>query len=421
MNLHLSSFGQKISANSGIMELMDDLGKAMRGTNGMLMLGGGNPAAIPEMQTVWREAWRQLCDQSAHLDSLLCNYDTPQGNPRFLLAVANLLQKEYGWNVGPENIAVTNSSQTAYFMLFNMLAGACDDRPAKKILLPLMPEYIGYADQGIQPSLFTSRRPRIEKMGSHSFKYHIDFDNLQIDETIGAVCVSRPTNPTGNVLSQREIEQLSEVTRKAGIPFIIDNAYGVPFPGIVFPDTQPFWDEHIILTLSLSKLGLPGTRTGIVIAAEPIIKALTSANAIISLATGNIGQAIVTPLLEDGSILSFSREVVRPFYQQRLTQAMEWVDAFFPQDLPWRVHKCEGALFLWLWCPDLPIDSRELYERLKSRNVLVVPGSYFFYGLGEDWPHQHECIRINYSQPPEVVQAGLRIIGEEIQNAYGAK
>jgi len=419
MKLHLSTFGQKISSGSGIMELMDDLGKAMRGNDGMLMLGGGNPAAIPEIQAIWRDAWGRLLDQSPQLDSLLCNYDTPQGNPHFLRSIARLLREEYGWQVGPENIAVTNSSQTAYFMLFNMLAGHFPDESAKQILLPVMPEYIGYADQGIHPQLFAAKRPKLETIGTHSFKYHIDFPNLEITDAIGAVCVSRPTNPTGNVLSQSELEHVSTLTREAGVPLIIDNAYGVPFPGIVFnDDVHPIWDEHIILTLSLSKLGLPGTRTGIVIAAEPIIQALIAANAIISLATGNIGQAIVSRLLENKKILECSREMVRPFYQKRLNQAMQWVKEFFPHDLPWRIHKCEGALFLWLWCPDLPIDSRALYERLKARNVLVVPGCYFFYGLEEDWSHQHECIRINYSQPPEIVREGLRIIGEEIQKAY---
>lgn len=50
--------------------------------------------------------------------------------------------------------------------------------------------------------------------------------------------------------------------------------------------------------------------------------------------------------------------------------------------------------------------------------MLVVPGHYFFYGLDEPWPHEHECIRINYSQPEPIVREGLRIIGEEMRLAY---
>jgi len=414
----LSTFGRRMASRSGIMELMDDLGKAMAGGDDMLMLGGGNPAGIPEMQAIWREELEGLVNDGARLDTVLCHYDVPQGNPRFLKAVAKLFRDEYGWEIGPQNVAVTNSSQNAFFMLLNMLGGVHDDGSRKQILLPLMPEYIGYADQGLGDDHFRGCQPVIEEIGPHEFKYHVDFDNLEVGEDVGAICVSRPTNPTGNVLSDEEIQRLSAMAKAAGVPLVIDNAYGLPFPGIMFAEAKPFWDEHIILSLSLSKLGLPGTRTGIIIANEGVISALAAANAIISLATGNMGQALVTKCVEDGRILDFSSQIVRPFYEERLRLAQGWVTEFFDDALPWRLHRCEGAMFLWLWCRDMPIGSREFYERLKAQGVLVVPGCYFFYGVDEEWQHRDECIRINYSQPDHVVKEGLRIIGEEMRKAY---
>jgi valine--pyruvate aminotransferase len=414
-----SKFGHKMASHSGIVELMDDLGKAMAGQEEMLMLGGGNPAGIPQMQAIWRQDMAALLENQERFDRILCHYDVPQGSPRFLEAVATLFREEYGWDIGPQNVAVTNSSQNAYFMLLNMLAGERQDGSHSKILLPVTPEYIGYADQGLRDDLFVACKPRITEIGDHQFKYHVDFDNLVLGDDIAAVCVSRPTNPTGNVLTDDEVRRLAAMTKERGIPLLIDNAYGAPFPNIIFGDAEPYWDEHVILTLSLSKLGLPGTRTGIVIASEEIIAAVASANAIISLASGNIGQALVVSHMESGRILQFSREIVRPFYEARLHRALEVVEDAFDQQLPWRLHRCEGALFLWLWCRDMPIDSRAFYERLKARGVLVVPGRYFFYGLDEPWPHQDHCIRINYSQPEATVCEGLRIIGEEMQRAYG--
>jgi valine--pyruvate aminotransferase len=56
-----------------------------------------------------------------------------------------------------------------------------------------------------------------------------------------------------------------------------------------------------------------------------------------------------------------------------------------------------------------------LYERLKARGVLVLPGHHFFPGLAGEWPHRHQCIRVHYAQAPDVVRAGLRIIGEEVR------
>ena len=45
---------------------------------------------------------------------------------------------------------------------------------------------------------------------------------------------------------------------------------------------------------------------------------------------------------------------------------------------------------------DLPITTEVLYQRLKKRGVLMVPGHYFFPGLEHDWPHTHQCMRMNY-------------------------
>jgi valine--pyruvate aminotransferase len=60
--------------------------------------------------------------------------------------------------------------------------------------------------------------------------------------------------------------------------------------------------------------------------------------------------------------------------------------------------------------------SAELYERLKNRGVLIVPGHYFFPGLEEKWPHRRECIRVNYSQDEETVRQGIRILAEEVRS-----
>ena len=50
----------------------------------------------------------------------------------------------------------------------------------QRILLPLTPEYIGYGDIGLGQELFYSRRPNIEIRGEYEFKYHVDFDHLDI-------------------------------------------------------------------------------------------------------------------------------------------------------------------------------------------------------------------------------------------------
>jgi valine--pyruvate aminotransferase len=423
MTFEFSQIGRHLGTGSGIEELMDDLGHALaHGGPEIRMLGGGQPARIPAVDAVWRRRLEELLAEPGGLDRALTCYDAPRGNPKFLAAVAGLFRKSCGWDVSAENVAVTSGGQTAFFFLFNLLAGEMPDGRRKKILLPLLPEYIGYANQSASVDLFRAVPPVIEETGPHEFKYRVDFDRLEITDDIAAICVSRPTNPTGNVLTDEELARLSELAKAHGIPLIIDNAYGAPFPNIFFADAKPFWGEHVILTYSLSKIGLPATRTGIVIAPPEIARALGSMSAIVGLANPNIGQQIVLPLLESGELLRMADEIVRPFYREKSRLALQAASESFGDAFPWRVHRSEGALFLWFWFPGLPIGSKGLYERLKRRGVLVVPGHYFFFGHDDPtWRHRDECIRVSFAMDEAIVRDGLRVIGEEVRAAFAGK
>ncbi|EHT4942683.1 valine--pyruvate transaminase [Vibrio vulnificus] len=416
--MQFSKFGEKFNQYSGITQLMDDLNDGLR-TPGAIMLGGGNPAAIPAMLEYFHQASENMLS-NGELLAALANYDGPQGKDVFVKALARLLKDTYGWNISEKNISLTNGSQSGFFYLFNLFAGQQPDGSHKKILLPLAPEYIGYADAGIDEDIFVSYRPEIELLDNGLFKYHVDFEQLKVDESVAAICASRPTNPTGNVLTDEEIRKLDQLARDNQIPLIIDNAYGLPFPNIIFEDVEPFWNENTILCMSLSKLGLPGVRCGIVIANEAVTQALTNMNGIISLAPGSVGPALGHYMIEKKDLLHLSSEVIKPFYQQKSQRAVELLQAAMPDDR-FRIHKPEGAIFLWLWFDALPITTMELYQRLKARGVLIVPGEYFFIGQEDNWEHAHQCLRMNYVQDDELMQKGIAIIAEEVNRAYSER
>ncbi len=420
-----SDIGNRLTGKSGILELMDNLGKALTTQPDMRMLGGGNPAPVPAMQAVWRQRMEEMLASGTAFDRMLGNYDPPQGNPAFLRALAGLLHRTYGWELGPENVAVTTGGQTAFFFLFNLLAGPMPDGTKRHVLLPLAPEYIGYADQGLGGNAFVSCQPKIVRPQGDSepeFKYEIDFTAVEAaladaSRPVGCMAVSRPTNPSGNVLSDAEVLRLSALAKAHGIPLIIDNAYGAPFPNIIFTPSTPHWEPHVILTMSFSKLGLPGTRTAMVVGAPQIVSAMASMTAIAGLANGNVGQQMVLPFLESGEILKLGSEILFPFYQERSEQALALAaDIFGKMNLPYAFHASEGAFFHWLWLPELKGTAKNLYERLKERKVLVVPGEYFFFGLPESasgWRHREQCLRLNYAQPLDILAEAYQIIAEE--------
>lgn len=413
--MQFSKFGEKFNRYSGITRLMDDLNDGLR-TPGAIMLGGGNPAAIPAMLDYFNQASADML-ASGELIAALANYDGPQGKDSFIKSLATMLKDTYGWDISEKNISLTNGSQSGFFYLFNLLAGQQPDGSHKKILLPIAPEYIGYGDAGIDDDIFISYHPEIELLENRQFKYHVDFEKLKVDDSVAAICASRPTNPTGNVLTDEEVRKLDKLARENNIPLLIDNAYGLPFPNIIFEDVEPFWNENTILCMSLSKLGLPGVRCGIVIASEEVTQALTNMNGIISLAPNSVGPAIANHMIEKGDLLRLSSEVIKPFYKDKSLRAVELLQQTI-DDPRFRIHKPEGAIFLWLWFDELPITTMELYDRLKARGVLIVPGEYFFIGQEDEWDHAHQCLRMNYVQDDEAMQKGINIIAEEVKKAY---
>lgn len=415
-----SKFGQKFACEAGILSLMKDMGEALStGGDDLMMMGGGNPGFVPAFQEMMQHRLQVIAGDSNLCRRLMGVYCSPQGELDFIASLAKMLRNQHDWNISEKNICLTNGSQSGFFLLLNMFGGEFDGGVHKKIRLPLTPEYIGYADIGITNDFFISSRPKIELLDNDYFKYRVDFDELNVGDETGAICVSRPTNPTGNVITDSEVEKLDLMAREANVPLIIDNAYGLPFPGIVYVDATPMWNENIIMCLSLSKLGLPAVRTGIIIANEDVVNRISGMNAIMALSPTGFGAVLAHDMVATGEITSVSQTVIRPFYEDKARKAVQKIQSVMGE-APCKIHKPEGAMFLWLWFEDLPISCRELYERLKNRGVLIISGHYFFPGLEDDeWKHKHECIRVTYSQDERMVERGIEIIGEEVKKAYG--
>lgn len=444
--MKFSKFGQKFTQPTGISQLMDDLGNALKSDKPVNMLGGGNPARIDAVNEAFLQSYQALGKDSldASLDNKhsdnaalnsMSNYSNPQGDAAFIDALVDFFNRHYDWSLSADNIALTNGSQNAFFYLFNLFGGAFSNEQGqsvdKSILLPLAPEYIGYSDVHIDGQHFMSVLPHIDEVAHDGeagfFKYRVDFEALEnlpalVEGRIGAICCSRPTNPTGNVLTDEEMAHLTEIAKRYDVPLIIDNAYGMPFPNIIYSDVKLNWDTNTILCFSLSKIGLPGVRTGIIVAAPEVIAAVSSMNAVVNLSPTRFGASIATPLIKNDVIKQLSDNDIKPFYQQQATLAVKLLKEALG-DYPLMIHKPEGSIFLWLWFKDLPITTLELYERLKEKGTLIVPSQYFFPGVDvTDYQHAHECIRMSIAADEDTLTKGIAVIGEVVRALYdGAK
>ena len=441
--MKFSKFGQKFTQPTGISQLMDDLGDALKSDQPINMLGGGNPARIEAVNELFLQTYQALGNDGSFNNSdetnstatsSMANYSNPQGDAAFIDALVGFFNRHYDWNLTAENIALTNGSQNAFFYLFNLFGGAFTDEQSesvdKSILLPLTPEYIGYSDVHVEGQHFTAVLPHIDEVTHDGeegfFKYRVDFEALENlpalkEGRIGAICCSRPTNPTGNVLTDEEMAHLAEIAKRYDVPLIIDNAYGMPFPNIIYSDVTLNWDDNTILCFSLSKIGLPGVRTGIIVAAPEVIAAVSAMNAVVNLSPTRFGASIATPLVENNAIKDLSDNDIKPFYQQQAKTAVTLLKKELG-DYPLVIHKPEGAIFLWLWFKDLPISTSELYEILKEKGTLIVPSEYFFPGVDiSDYKHAHECIRMSIAADEQTLIDGIAVIGEVVRGLYDSK
>lgn len=404
---------------------MDDLGRgldwARKSGAELSLLGGGNPGKIPELERLFQEEFQNLASDPERIPGLLGDYSHPQGDQDFREIFAKSMSPYLGTEIGSDHICITGGSQTASFLLINLFSGTFSESKTgmkfRKILFPFVPEYVGYAEQGIHPDQILSLPPKVVHLSDREFRYIPDLE--KIEETIrtgeiGAVYLSSPTNPTGNILTKEEIESISTLCERGNIPIILDFAYGDPFPGITQIRenfVHPAWKPGRIFTYSLSKLGLPGLRTGFLIAEPKIARRLGQMNAIVSLAPGNLGQELSKSWFQSGKIFSLAKETVKPFYLDKRNQGLEILSAEL-KNIDYMLHSPMGGFFFWIRFPNSKIDTRRLYEDLKAKSVFVVPGDVFFPGLASDFSHKFECIRLTYSRNLSELSRGVEILKE---------
>ena len=117
--MKFSKFGQKFTQPTGISQLMDDLGDALKSDQPVNMLGGGNPAKIDAVNELFLETYKALgVDNDAGVPNSsaiisMANYSNPQGDAAFIDALVGFFNRHYDWNLTSENIALTNGSQNA--------------------------------------------------------------------------------------------------------------------------------------------------------------------------------------------------------------------------------------------------------------------------------------------------------------------
>ncbi|MDB9525587.1 valine--pyruvate transaminase [Oscillatoria sp. CS-180] len=416
----LTQFGDQMSHLTGVRAIMKDIIETLRAGDGQsfINLSAGNPVILPEVEQLWRDCTTDLLNSSDY-GEVVCRYGSSQGYEPFIEAVLADFNQRYGLSLTDRNILITPGSQSLYFFAANAFGGYAAGGQLKEIVLPLSPDYTGYGGVSLFPQALKAYRPTLDvDAPSHSFKYRPDFSQLEITKQTGFVLFSRPCNPTGNVLTDDEVNRIADLAAPHNVPVFIDSAYAPPYPALNFTGMTPVFRENTVHCMSLSKAGLPGERIGIALGDESIIQVLQSFQTNLCIHSSRYGQAIAARAIASGALADISEAVIRPYYQNKFAVLEDSLTSFLPKTAPWYLHRGEGAIFAWLWFDQLSATDRELYQQLKRYGVIVVPGNPFFPGLQEAWSHTQQCIRISLTATDEDIVQGIRHLATVVTELY---
>ena len=420
MNLALSKIGTQMSNLSGVRAIMKDIIETLAAEKDreFINLSAGNPVILPEIELMWRDYTHELLE-SKDYGEVVCRYGSSQGYQPLVEAIVNDFNHRYGLDLTSRNVLITPGSQSLYFCAVNAFGGHTVGGEMRSVVLPLSPDYTGYGGMAVVPESVVAYKPKLDiNESQHSFKYRPDFSQLQINESTGCVLFSRPCNPTGNVLTNEEVEKIAALAATYDAPVLIDSAYAPPFPALNFTEMTPVFGENILHCMSLSKAGLPGERVGIALGSERLIGALESFQTNMCLHSSRYGQAIAAKAIASGRLADLALTVIRPYYQGKFAVLETGLNKFMPKDLPWFLHRGEGAIFAWMWFQDLPITDWELYQALKQVGIIVVPGNSFFPGLHEEWTHKQQCIRISLTASDEDITTAMERLAKVVTQVY---
>jgi valine--pyruvate aminotransferase len=416
----LSQFGEEMSHLTGVRAIMKDIIETLRAGQGQqfINLSAGNPVILPEVEQLWRDCTHDLLNSDEY-GEVVCRYGTSQGYEPLIAAIVNDFNQRYRLQLTERNILITPGSQALYFFAANAFGGSGTNKEIKDIVLPLSPDYTGYGGISLVPEAVKAYCPILDiDTANHRFKYRPDFDQLSLSDQTGMVLFSRPCNPTGNVLAGEEVQHIADLAARYGAPVFVDSAYAPPFPALNFTEMDPIFGNNIVHCMSLSKAGLPGERLGIAIGDPEIIHVLECFQTNLCIHSSRYGQAIAARAIASGALAQASEQVIRPYYQGKFRVLESALDATMPPKVPWYLHRGEGAIFAWIWFDQLPVTDAELYQHLKQRGVIVVPGNPFFPGIRENWPHTRQCIRISLTASDDDITTAMGRLAEVVGQLY---
>ncbi len=292
-------------------------------------------------------------------------YAHGQGEPETLAAIANHLTRRSGLPVSPEQILYTAGTQNGLCTALMTLVQTGDE-----VLVP-DPYYATY--EGLVAASGATFVPVATRPEDN---FHVTAQAIEraVTKRTKVLLLNTPSNPTGAVLTEKEIDEIGAVCERHDLWIICDEVYAdmtfdVPFCS---PFDRPHLRHRTLAVSSISKShALPGFRAGWVASHPDITPRLVL-----------VAEAMLfgsQPFIEDALTVALNEkhpevERLRLAFRKRaevLIKAFEGSQAITAR-MP------EGGMFVMLDVRRTKLSGEEFaWQLLRQENVSVMPGESF--------------------------------------------
>ena len=331
----------------------------------------------------------------AAMDAGFTKYTAASGIPELKEAVQDKLERDNNIKCDTSNILISNGGKQALFNCFMAILNPCDE-----VIIP-SPYWVSYSDMvavcgGL--SVFVDTKP-------NNFKLTAEMVASAITPKTKALILNSPSNPTGAVIEQEEIEKIAALALEHNFYVISDEVYeyflydGKKMFSI---GSMPAMKDLVFTVNAVSKsYSMTGWRIGYIAGPTDVIKPMSNLQAHATSNPCSIAQKAALEALtgpQDSIGMMASEFAKRRDY---VYEAMSKIPGF-------KLHKPEGAFYAFIdvseHFTDNIKDSFAFTEFLMEKaRVAVVPGGAF----GQEG---NDYIRFSYTSSVEDIEEGIRRI-----------
>jgi len=293
-----------------------------------------------------------------------------------------------------EDIQVTTGASEAIFLLMNSLFAAGD-----KIIV----------QQPAYQSLYAVARAAGVEVGDWPLgggeNYSLDLDLLEdlIDARTRAVVVNNPHNPTGYIMTRREMDRLVEIVERRGLWLISDEVYrGITYnPQDELPAAVDLASRAVCIGDMTKPYGLGGLRVGWLAARDrSLLAACAAMRDYTTMCNAAPAEFLAALALEHRRELLAEKLAVA---RENLRQWRAFADRR-PGLFSWSAPRGGFTLFPRY---HLPVDSTAFCRGLvEKKSVLLLPGAVF---------GREKHFRLGLGQEPAVFRSGLEMFGDYLE------